>query len=319
MLFSKINAMGYDMSLYKELQDKEYNETKYRTSLKCTYSHKYGRHALMELYGWMMLNGYIKSEYKDTFRSSIIDIDPSSPVILPMRTYNSTSFLPKDSSSLMAWLKDSNIEYMKSQHVPHLHNHTGEWVLLSAFFSQKVEQRIGRIYLSGTSQLVPNDMCDNDAAKLPLNDSIDYDHAFASEIGWREIEVNDDYEDDRDMPCLRLLAEYSFSGWDADRFRYRKLYMLTPEITKSIGLTFNVADMSYYMGGEAVSMYYINESDNFFFMRKDVVDTILNAYSAKIRFHVYEQRLADEGLPELLAGINDRYVENEEDIFYKSN
>ena len=314
MLFSKINAMGYDRGLYKELQDKEYNETRYRKSLKCTYSHKYGRHALMELYGWMILNGYIKSEYKNTFRTSIVDIDPSSPIISPMRTYNNTSFLPRDHSTLSAWLKRSNIEYMKYQHVTNLHKKAGEWVLLRGYFSQKVEQRIGSIYLSGTSQLVPNDMCDNDVAKLPLYDSIDYDHAFACELGWRILEENEGYEKDSDIP--RLLAEYGFSGWDSDRFKYQKLYMLNPEITQSIGLTFNMIDMSYYMGDEVVSMYYVNESDNFFFMRKDVVDVILRTYDAKIRFHIYEQRIADEGLPELIAGVNDKFIQNKDSIFY---
>ena len=306
--------MGYDKGLYKELQDKEYNETRYRKSLKCTYSHKYGRHALMELYGWMILNGYIKSEYKNTFRTSIVDIDPSSPIISPMRTYNNTSFLPRDHSTLSAWLKRSNIEYMKYQHVTNIHKKAGEWVLLRGYFSQKVEQRIGSIYLSGTSQLVPNDMCDNDVAKLPLYDSIDYDHAFACELGWRILEENEGYEKDSDIP--RLLAEYGFSGWDSDRFKYQKLYMLNPEITQSIGLTFNMIDMSYYMGDEVVSMYYVNESDNFFFMRKDVVDVILRTYDAKIRFHIYEQRIADEGLPELIAGVNDKFIQNKDSIFY---
>lgn len=313
MLFSRINAMGYDKILYKELQDKEYNETRYRKSFKCTYAHKYGRHALMELYGWMILNGYIKSEYKNTLRSSIIDIDPSFPAISPMRTYNSISFLPKEPSLLSAWLKESNIEYMQSQQLTHLHNHMGEWVLLRGYFSQKIEDRTGRIYLSGTSQLVHISMDEGNVSKSYLSDSIDYSHAFACELGWRILEENEDYETDSDMP--RLLAEYSFSDWDADRFKYKKMYMLNPEISQSIGLTFNMIDMSYYLEDEVVSMYYVNETDNFFFIRKDVVNKILRKYDAKIRFHIYEQRMVDDDASEFLTGIQDKYIQNEKDVF----
>ena len=267
----------------------------------------------MELYGWMILNGYIKSEYKNTLRSSIIDIDPSFPAISPMRTYNSISFLPKEPSLLSAWLKESNIEYMQSQQLTHLHNHMGEWVLLRGYFSQKIEDRTGRIYLSGTSQLVHISMDEGKVSKSYLSDSIDYNHAFACELGWRILEENEDYETDSDMP--RLLAEYSFSNWDADRFKYKKMYMLNPEISQSIGLTFNMIDMSYYLEDEVVSMYYVNETDNFFFIRKDVVNKILRKYDAKIRFHIYEQRMVDDDASEFLTGIQDKYIQNEKDVF----
>ena len=71
MLLTRILELGYDEEFYTELQTKENENSKYRRNQKCNYAYKYGRHALMELYGWMMLNLYIENEYKGTFRSSI--------------------------------------------------------------------------------------------------------------------------------------------------------------------------------------------------------------------------------------------------------
>ena len=92
MLYARIKSMGYNDDLYNELQDKEYQAAKYRSSSKISYSYKYGRYAIMEMYGWLLLNGHIEKEYQNTFRTSIIDIDPSAPTISPMRTYTSKCF-----------------------------------------------------------------------------------------------------------------------------------------------------------------------------------------------------------------------------------
>ena len=60
----------------------------------------------MELYGWVMLNLYIENEYKGTFRSSIIDIDPSSPCFKPLRSLITKSY----SEKLTEIFKNNNIK-----------------------------------------------------------------------------------------------------------------------------------------------------------------------------------------------------------------
>ena len=51
MLLTRILELGYDEEFYTELQTKENENSKYRRNQKCNYAYKYGRHALMELYG----------------------------------------------------------------------------------------------------------------------------------------------------------------------------------------------------------------------------------------------------------------------------
>lgn len=311
-VYARINSMGYDKSLYIKLQNNEYQETKYRSSLKISYSQKYGRHAALELYGWMLLNGYIKSEYKNTFRTSIISIDPSCPIISPMRTYNSTCFLPKDISTIDLWLKESNIEYMKAQHIVNLPKHNGEWILLNGSFSQKIDDRFAEIHLYGTSIIVPIDD-NNGGDNMYYNSSMNCYDMFAGEIGWRNLESIEEYTEDT-MP--QLLSQYCFSGLDADRFKYKNFYMLNPKISRSIGIMFNINEMSYYMNNERVSVHYVNETDHFFFLRKDVVDTILKKYNAKLHFNIYEHRMLAQDLPQTAPKVEKRFVNNETDVFY---
>lgn len=49
---------------------------------------------------------------------------------------------------------------------------------------------------------------------------------------------------------------------------------------------------------EEVSAYYVNDTDMFFYLRKDVVDEIQERCNSKIRLHIYENRIADKDLPE---------------------
>lgn len=114
MLLTRILELGYDEEFYTELQTKENENSKYRRNQKCNYAYKYGHHALMELYGWMMLNLYIENEYKGTFRSSIIDIDPSSPCFKPLRSLITKSYMPCNLSDLPEWIKASSIEDMRN-------------------------------------------------------------------------------------------------------------------------------------------------------------------------------------------------------------
>ena len=65
-----------------------------------------------------------------------------------------------------------------------------------------------------------------------------------------------------------------------------------------------------------MSVHYVNETDHFFFLRKDIVDTILKKYNAKIKYHVFEQRIIDRDLPETVIKPEDRFAQNFADIFY---
>ena len=74
--------------------------------------------------------------------------------------------------------------------------------------------------------------------------------------------------------------------------------------------------MEYLLNGEVVSVHYINETDQFFYLRKDVVDMILTKYRGKLRHHLYERRMVDEKLPDTVPTIRNRFDQKEKDLFY---
>ena len=72
--------------------------------------------------------------------------------------------------------------------------------------------------------------------------------------------------------------------------------------------------MNYYLNGEEVSAYYVNDKDQFFFLRKDVLNSILKLYKARIKCHIYEYRMVADNLPDGVPEISDRFVSNEKDF-----
>ena len=83
-----------------------------------------------------------------------------------------------------------------------------------------------------------------------------------------------------------------------------------------MGLVFDIVTMEYSADGEVVSAHYINDTDQFFFIRRDVMDRILKAYHGKIRHHLYERRMVNEKLPKDVAEVKERFVQHEKDLFY---
>lgn len=315
-LWSRIKARGYDEEAYATIQNAEDNEVKYRREIRVSYAHKIGRGVLMELYGWLLLNNLIPNEFKHTLRHSIIDIDPSHPKIFPKKTLICQSFMPKGVSDLPRWIEQDHAEFAESLFVTRIPGYKGEWVLMRGYCNQMIEEKYANFYLSGTSQLVSKDVLENEIEGLNLNDAIDYDSAFACELWWRPLEYTEDYDYDDNPP--RLMARYGFSAWDSSRMKYPQFFMLNIEVAKSIGLVFDMKKMAYYKGAEQVSVYYVNDDDMYFYLRKDMVDSILKEFKAKLRHHIYERRIVIGNPPKEKVVMRDdqKYRELDKDIFY---
>lgn len=222
--------------------------------------------------------------------------------------------MPRNLDELPKWMETSNIEVMKHLFITKLPRKESNWLLLRGYWTQDIEDRYVNLYLSGTSQLVPLELDDDMCANLDLDDAIDYSHAFASELGWRLLEFSEEYDHDSLRPTL--MSKYSFSSWDVERFRYKTFYCLNPQIAKRIGLIFDIKTMTYYLDGEKVSEYYVNDTDHFFYLRIDVVNKILKVYNAKIRHHIYERRVVKSRLPKEAPELLNSFLENEIDVFY---
>lgn len=314
MLWKRMLDLGYNSGFYADIQAKDNDKYKYSSSRRYTYAHKFGRHALMDLYGWMMMHSYIENEFKGTFRHYIIDIDPSQPKVFPMRNFVSNSFMPRDLSELPSWIKSSDIEFMEQHLQTALPRTNKEWVLMRGYFSQKLENRHAHLYISATSKMVPADWKQNSDFDLEWHDSVAYDHAFMGELGWRLFEFTEEYDDESPLP--RLLIKYSFSNWDSGRFQYQNLYCVNTIIAQRLGLLFDVKTLSYYFKDEKVSEYYVCDSGFFFYLRKDVVDRILEIYNAQLYYQIYESRMVDSSLPEKAPEMSEKYKNNKASCFY---
>lgn len=315
MLLKRVLDYGYDEDTYAVIPKKEDKEVNYRQELRLGYGEKLGRSAIKELYGWLLVNGKLRGEYKGTYRADVIDIDPSFPRIPSKRTFVSQSLLVKDITHLSEWTKESDIDLMEKLFITKLPRKQGEWVLMRGYFEQRIDEKYSNIYLSGYSELIPAKKKKNAAERHELRDEIDLYHAFFGEIGWRHLEMKEEYEDDWPLPDL--LVHYTFSSWSRERFRYPMIFLLNEVIVKKVGLDFDIDTMEYQLSGEPVSVHYINDSDQFFYLRRDIVDAILKAYDAQIRYHLYERRMVNEKLPDKVPAVKDRFIQNEKDIYYK--
>ena len=314
MLENKILTNGYEAEVYRELNNKEYENIKYRREYKCNYSFKYGRDALLEMIGWLLLNHKIENEFKGTFRTDIISIDPSFPFFNVKRTLISKFLLPISIDNLESWIDSSDLNEIKNMTITKLPGRSGEWILLRGYFSQRMEDRFANIYLSSISQFVLKTTKIEELEHYD-DDEISYSHAFASELGWRDLEFTKN--DINDNTCIPLLSQYSFSSWSQERFKYQSFSCLETKITKDLGLVFDMEKMRYLLDGNEVSAYYINDSDFFFYLRRDVVDKILKLYNVKLRFHFYERRMIDNGVSSTVYAGENKFKQLEDDSFYE--
>lgn len=314
MLLKRCLDYGYDEEVYAEIQKKENEEVNYRHEYRIGYGEKLGRYATMELYGWLMLNGKMKGEYKSTYRSNILEIDPTCPKLKVMRTFVSQSLLVRDVSQLPAWSKTSDIGLMEKLFITKLPKSREDWVLMRGYLEQRIDEKYSNIYMSGISQLIPADISEKKASRMDLYEELDWHHGYFGEMGWRHLELEEEYYDDHVLP--ELLSRYCYSSWSRERFKYPTVYLLNQEISQAVGLELDIDSMEYLLNGEVVSVHYINETDQFFYLRKDVVDMILSKFHGKLRHHLYERRMVNEKLPDTVPTVKDRFVQKEKDVFY---
>lgn len=105
MLQNMAECLGYDQDVCSMLQNEEYEKVSYRRQLKDKYAFKYGQAALYELYGWLLLNGKLENEYVGTFRTPLVRIDPSFPIVLQKRNLFTVFYCLKKMKILETGLK----------------------------------------------------------------------------------------------------------------------------------------------------------------------------------------------------------------------
>ena len=304
MLQNMAERLGYNQDVCSMLQNEENEKVSYRRRLKDNYAFKYGQAALYELYGWLLLNGKLENEYVGTFRTPLVRIDPSFPIVLQKRNLFTVFLLPKRNEDLGNWIKANVSDWQASLIMTKLPNRDGDWILLHGTCYQMMSEKHANIYLEWNSFLVQKDISP-DEVDLEFAEFIrEYDHAFLEELSWRElINTQTKYTEDN----VSILVKYSFSEWTTKRFKYKSFVCLSSEICQMLELTFDVDRLAYTFANEDVSTSFIGDDSMFFFLRKDVVDKLLEMKKSYLYIQMEEHRSIIGKLPDTIEAPEIRY------------
>ena len=304
MLQNMAECLGYDQDVCSMLQNEEYEKVSYRRQLKDKYAFKYGQAALYELYGWLLLNGKLENEYVGTFRTPLVRIDPSFPIVLQKRNLFTVFLLPKRNEDLGNWIKANVSDWQASLIMTKLPNRDGDWILLYGTCYQMMSEKNANIYLEWNSFLVPKDISPDEVDLEFAEFTREYDHAFLEELSWREL-INTQTKHTEDN--VSILVEYSFSERNTKRFKYKSFVCLSSEICQMLELTFDVDRLAYTFANEDVSTSFICDDSMFFFLRKDVVDKLLEMKKSYLYIQMEEHRSIIGKLPDTIEEPEIRY------------
>ena len=304
MLQNMAECLGYDQDVCSMLQNEEYEKVSYRRQLKDKYAFKYGQAALYELYGWLLLNGKLENEYVGTFRTPLVRIDPSFPIVLQKRNLFTVFLLPQRNEDLGNWIKANVSDWQASLIMTKLPNRDGDWILLYGTCCQMMSEKHANIYLEWNSFLVQEYISPDEVDLEFAEFTREYDHAFLKELSWREL-INTQTKHTEDN--ISILVKYSFSEWTTKRFKYKSFVCLSSEICQMLELTFDVDRLAYTFANEDVSTSFICDDSMFFFLRKDVVDKLFEMKKSYLYIQMEEHRSIIGKLPDTIEEPEIRY------------
>ena len=309
MIAGRMKEKGYNDDVYaqreKELSDNHRYWQETVRSMPC----KQRDSTQKELVGWLLLNGYIEPEYKGTFRTTEIDVDPSYPDFNPLRNLDTRSYLCRG-YDVANWMKDDPMGQFECKLCSGLPKSKHQWVLLSGKVSQKNEERdkSHSLFWRLTACLNWNTLGSHAVEDLGSTPS----HLYAFEIGWREMKTTEEdyYDPGLGVP---LLNRYEFSSWNNERDKVPQFYFLDEDICKEMGLVFSLRDLSYYRNGEKVVEVYQSMATSFYYLRQDILEEILEKYNVHLDFEMY----ADKTNQEKTRGEDGRYKKYRKTLTYK--
>ena len=315
MLLSRCIRNGYDKDVCSQLNN-QLREVKYRSVPELNYGYKYGRFALMELYGWLILNGIIKPLYSNTFRVELFDIDPTMPIFPTKYNFVTKSFMPNNVDLLGEWLEHDNTQAMEDLFIQTLPQREGEWILLQGRLTQQIADRYANYYISGQAELVSNLLSNDIIQTLPIVESRTLNHIYAGELGWRKLDDDDmiiEENDDR-----HICDYYAFTSWSGSRYTYKSFEYLRADWAQKLGLQFDINTMTYYDADfKAAAIYFVNDTDLFFYLRKDILDTLLKITRSALRLHIYERCMISHEISKEKDKFPKKYAERKRDIIYR--
>ena len=309
MIAGRMKEKGYNDEVYAQRESELSDNRRYWQETVRTMPCKQRDSTQKELVGWLLLNGYIEPEYKGTFRTMEVDIDPSYPAFNPLRNLDTRSYLCRD-DAVENWMIEDPMGLFETKLCSGLPKSKHQWVLLAVKVSQKNEERDKRhsLFWRVTTCLNWNALGGHTVEDLGATPS----HLYAFEIGWREMKTTEEdyYDPGMGVP---LLNRYEFSSWDNERDEVPHFYFLDEDVCKEMGLEFSLKDLSYYRNGEKVVEVYQSTATSFYYLRQDVLEDILEKYNVHLDFEMY----ADKTNLEKKIGEGEQYKNFRKTLTYK--
>lgn len=285
MILLKMEENGYCDNVYADLQATHRDRMKYYQPLIDQIPFKHVRATQKELVGWLMLNGVIEPEYMHSLRSTELDVDPSFPSVRPKRQLISASFLPRVIDDKSTWLDINPLAELKQFLTMKFKGSDAEWVLLEGHLIQKHDEKEAQLYWRIDGGLAHNDTEDK-KIELPAKR---HSHLLASEIDWRSMEYSHDDYFDAELG-VPLLQHYEFTDWETTRAENPNFYFLADQIQKDFALEFRVMELAYFRNGEKVTVYFMDNHSEFYYIRKDLLKEIEERYNVSLVTELFAQK-----------------------------
>lgn len=287
MIVNRMKDKAFHDDVYSQREKELSDNRRYWQGAVSKMACKHRDTAQRELVGWLLLNGIIDPEYRNTLRTDEIDIDPSYPFFSPLRNLDTKSYLCRYKEDTTSWLLADPTSQFEKKLCTFLPRSKNKWVLLRGYISQINEEheKGNRFYWSLVTCLNWNKLNSHIIQDISVNHS----HLYAFEMGWREMKTTEDdyYDQELGMP---LLNKYEFSSWDSERDKVHSFYFINENIRKALNLEFSIKELCYYKGSERVVEIFQSSSSLFYYMRQDILEEILEKFNVHLNFNMYAEK-----------------------------
>jgi DNA replication protein DnaC len=301
MVYWRMLQLGYKPQLFDELdriivsEKNKHNYDRHDNSSKIDrYGKKYSWIAYFELYGYLMLNNRLTTEYSYSYRQSDIDIDPTFPNKPRKVQLFNRCLLPAFNDDVQSWINLNTSDYLKAMYVQELPRMSGKWVLLNSGVDQ--EERGSKIHIYLDTYLVKKE--DSNRLKTKLNEfrtsreARDYYYMFAGEIPWaRFLESQFSLEG---INVIRTCLSFNWESYHSQMNDTSYFPFLSPFITCERKLKYDVDTLGFRDEfGNVAAIYLWDKSSFFYYIREDILNDILKENSLQLVFHEYGTRYGE--------------------------
>lgn len=314
-LHYRIRLHGYTKEQYKDVQQKQTEEQRYRRDddmdSRENYLFKYLWTSYYEFIGHLTLNNLIKKENQSLFRFEDIMIDPTFPQLPSKIQLVNDCFLPSYNENVQDWVNSDKSDYFDNIYCTTLIDEGDEeWILLNAHSTQKDDNKYYNQIIISVNSLMFSSIealreIEDEGFWLHPNNGEFY-NIYSGELPWRENTKEED--NDEEVRIIKLSKDYSFQSWSRMRTKLCEGFpFLDRDIALFLKLQFNPIDLSYYFEKEKVTRFIWARGSHFYFIKKSYLHKYLSKNDLQIVHHKYVTKYGELGVPDNERTLNPSY------------